>query len=295
MSNQRKHNLKKSLKEQLWILPASALITFLTVYALIFNVSLSFHKYPLYSKVRPFVGAENFATMFGDPTFWASIIRSLKYTLSSTALAFGLGLALALLLNTKIKFKGLFRSLFLVPWVLSMVSAGILFKWFFQEPDGLINKYLVRLGIGTLPWFSDPSLAFGLVVAVYVWKMFPFAMVVLLAALQVVPEELHEAARIDGAGMFKRFIYITTPILRSPMLVLVIILSLWAFNTIDLIYVMTEGGPGEATNLASYLMYQYAFNYWRLGYAATMGIFLFVININLTLLYIRVFRPEVYY
>jgi len=285
--------VRKSLTDQLWILPAAVLITFLTVYAFVFNINLSFRKYPLYSDIRPFVGVENFRTLLADYFFWASIVRSLKYTVSCTVLAFGLGFLIALLLNTKIRFRGLLRGLFLVPWVLSLVATGILFKWFFQEPDGLVNEYFSLLGIRILPWFSDPALAFGLIVAAFVWRMHPFAMVVLLAALQAVPEELKEAAKIDGAGVFQSFIHVTLPLLLGPILVVIIILSLWAFNTIDLILIMTRGGPGEATNLASYLMYQYAFSYWRFGYAATIGIVLFAVNIILTLLYIRILRPKV--
>jgi ABC-type sugar transport system permease subunit len=197
---------------------------------------------------------------------------------------------MALLLNHRIRFQGVYRALLLLPWVLSMVVVGLNMRWIFDEQTGLVNYALNVLGFESMPWFSSGFLAFMVIAIAQVWRLAPFAMVIILAGLQSIPEEISDAAKVDGASNWQCFWTITLPLLRPVLLVLIVILSLATFNMVDLIMVMTTGGPGTSTKLISYYMYEQGFVFLRFGYAATIAMVLFVVNVVLTVFYIRLIQ-----
>ena len=274
--------------EYLWVLPGLALVLFLTFYASAFSIRISFYDYTLSRTDRPFVGLDNYKALFAEnSTYLPSLARTFLFMLFDVPLPIVIGMILAIALNRKFSMRPVFRSIFLLPWILSMVAAGYMLKWIFDDVSGLANYFIKSVGGEPLRWLSSGPLAFATVIMADVWKTFPFSMIVLLAALQSIPDELYEAAYIDGASNWQRFFRITVPLLRQHIMVLLILRSLRSFAMVDLIFVMTGGGPGVATELLSFHMYKTAFTYFTLGSAAAMGLTVLFINIVLSLFYIR--------
>lgn len=263
---------------------------FLSLYPAIFGITVSLRQYNLLSLDRPFIGFENYTRLLEDPDYWRSLFLSGKFLVITIVIIVILGMGAALLLNQRIKLRAFFRSLFMLPWVISMVATGLIFRWLFDENTGLINYLLSLFALGKIEWLSSPSMAFWVLVIAQVWKLSPFCMVILLAGLQSIPQEYYEAASIDGANWRSRFRFITLPFIKSQILVVVVLLTLTTFNMVDLVYVVTKGGPGNATQLISYYMYKQAFEYVNMGYASSIAITLLLVNLALTRAYIRFLR-----
>jgi multiple sugar transport system permease protein len=208
-------------------------------------------------------------------------------------LVLAVSLALALMLRREVALRGLYRGLLMVPWMLSMLVTGLIFTWIFDSQAGVLNFFLGRLGLDPVPWLSESGPAFFLLVISYVWKVYPFAMIVFLAGLQSIDTEYYEAASVDGAGAARKFLTITLPFLRPQFLIVVVLLSLNVFNMIDMVFAITKGGPAGSTVLISYFMYTNAFTQMEMGYSASIAISIFLVNAVLTLLYLRVLKPEI--
>ena len=192
--------------EYLWVLPGLALVLFLTFYAAAFSIRISFYDYTLSRTDRPFVGLDNYKALFAqNSTYLPSLGRTFLFMLFDVPLPIIIGMLLALALNRKFAGRPIFRSIFLLPWILSMVAAGFMLKWIFDDVSGLANFFIKSIGGSPLRWLSSGPLAFATIVMADVWKTFPFSMIVLLAALQSIPLELYEAAYIDGASSPQRF------------------------------------------------------------------------------------------
>jgi ABC-type sugar transport system permease subunit len=292
-SKQRKGVLRRHWQNYLWVTPAILIVFILTTLPSLFTISISFRDWSLLSAKKPFVGFDNYVRMFQDEGVLNGLRLSFQFLIIVVPLIILFGMLMALLLNQKTRFRGIYRALFLMPWVLSMVVVGLNMRWIFDEQTGLINYALDLIGLKPLPWFSSGILAFMVIGIAQVWRLAPFAMVIILAGLQSIPEEINDAARVDGASNWQRFWTITIPLLQPVLLVLIVILSLATFNMVDLIMVMTTGGPGTSTKLISYYMYEQSFAFLRFGYGATMAMVLFVVNVILTVVYIRLIRSSV--
>jgi ABC-type sugar transport system permease subunit len=284
--------LRRHWQDYLWITPAILIVLILTTLPSLFTISISFRDWSLLAAKKPFVGFDNYIHMFQDEGLRNGLRLSFQFLVVVVPLIILLGMLMALLLNQKTRFRGIYRALFLMPWVLSMVVVGLNMRWIFDEQTGLINYALNILGFKSLPWFSSGFLAFMVIAIAQVWRLAPFAMVIILAGLQSIPEEISDAAKVDGANHWQRFWTITIPLLKPVLLVLIVILSLATFNMVDLIMVMTAGGPGTSTKLISYYMYEQGFVFLRFGYAATIAMVLFVVNVVLTVFYIRLIRSS---
>lgn len=276
----------------LWIAPSLLIVFLLTTLPSIYTISVSFRDWSLLSADKPFIGLDNYQYMLKDEGLWNGLKLSVQYLVVIVPSIIFLGMLMALLLNQSSRFRGLYRSLLLLPWVLSMVVVGLNMRWIFDEQTGLINFVLNSIGIKSLPWLSSGSLAFIVLGIAQVWRLAPFAMVIILAGLQSIPEEINDAARVDGASNWQRFWSITLPLLKPVVLVLIVILSLATFNMVDLIFVMTAGGPGTSTKLVSYFMYEEGFVFLKFGYAASIAMVLLVVNVVLTIFYIRLIRSS---
>jgi len=274
-------------REYLWIAPALLIVFLLSIIPSLYTISISFHNWSLLAAKKPFVGLDNYIYMIRDSGLWNGLRLSMLYLVMIVPVILFLGFIMALFLNQKIRFRGTYRALFLLPWVLSMVVVGLNLRWIFDEQTGLINYLLNFLGIKSMPWFSSSYLAFIVLGIAQIWRLAPFAMVIILAGLQSIPEEIIDAAKVDGAGNWQSFWSITLPLVKPVLLVLIIILSLSTFNMVDLIFVMTAGGPGTSTKLVSYFMYEQGFIFLKFGYAAAIAMVLFIVNIILTVFYIR--------
>lgn len=236
-----------------------------------------------------FVGLQNYAQMISDPVFHIALRNTAIWTLGVVSLQYLLGLVVALLLNEPIPLRGLFRGLVLVPWVVPSVVAALDWRWIYAPDYGILNYVLSSIGVisDPLQWLSDRHLAMLAVIIVGVWKSTPFMAVVLLAGLQSIPKELYDAAEVDGASMLQRFWYITFPNLRYLSMIVTMLAIIWTFNDFDIVYVMTKGGPSNATHLLSTYAYLSAFTYSDLGYAAAISVVMLVILLVFAIFYSR--------
>ncbi|MGH7315674.1 MAG: carbohydrate ABC transporter permease [Candidatus Rokuibacteriota bacterium] len=270
-------------------------------------VSLAFVIYPaleairlaLYTKLPfrnafTFVGLDNFRYIFDDPVFWAAARQAVVWTGASILLQTGLGVALALLLNQAVRGINVFRGLLLFPYMVPTVVIALIWRWMFNPEFGVINATLREAGLvqGNIYWFSDPAWAMVSTILLNVWKFTPFVVICVLARLQSIPQELDEAAQVDGAGVWQRFLHITLPQLKAVLAVVVVFRTIWSFNKFEEIYLLTRGGPGTSTfNLAVYAFEQATANL-RLGVAAATGVVMLVFLFAGSVFYLRVLRQE---
>ena len=254
---------------------------------IIMGLIISFTDYNGFSQFN-FVGLKNYINMFHDEYFKVSLWHNLIYTAVTVPGTIVTALLLAVVINKGIKGSGLFKTMFFLPNISSMVAVGIVWAAIFNPTQGPLNLFLKSLGIMNPPmWLSSTKTALFSVMLVAIWKQSGYYMIIILAGLQSVPTQLYEAASIDGADGIKKFFKITLPML-SPTMFMVLILSIInSFQVFDLINIMTDGGPGRSTNVLVYRIYQEGFQKLQFGYASAMAYFLFVIIMVITLIQFR--------
>ncbi len=289
--------MRKQWSAYLFLAPTMILFGIFTVAAVIYAFYLSFHEWNILEPAKPFVGLNNYQRLVGDERFGGAIVNTLYYTAASVPLTMGLGLLIALLLNNQIRARGFFRTLFYLPVVTPLVIAAIIWKWVYNGDFGLLNYYLIQLGIIDEPllWLADPNLAMPAVIITSVWKSVGFSMVVYLAGLQSIPEDFYDAAKVDGAVGWQRLKDITIPLLSSTTLFLAVVSVLGAFQVFTEIFIMTNGGPLGRTTTIVYHIYQTAFKFFDMGYASAMAFGMFAMMFAFTLVQLRVMRGEVEY
>jgi multiple sugar transport system permease protein len=229
------------------------------------------------------VGLENYRRMFDDPVFWRSLLNTIGYAAISVPLSLAFGLGLALLINKKLPGRGFFRSIFFIPTVISAVAAGLVCQWMFEENVGIVNKVLDGVGIGAVQWQSSTIGAIASVTITTQWVGIGLFMVIYLASLQGIPREYYEAAQVDGASAWQQFRHITVPGLRGATFFLVIYGIIGSFQVFDLIFVLTGGGPGNATEVLGTYAYDRAFETRERGYGAAIGVVLYVLLMIVTI------------
>ncbi|HWJ75500.1 MAG TPA: sugar ABC transporter permease [Kaistia sp.] len=247
----------------------------------------------LYSLETPDgLGLDNYAQMLVDPDFWRMIGRTLVFTISVDVIILSVGLSLALLMNWSFRGRGLFRSLLTIPWAIPEVPVAITFVLMLDPSFGVINAF-VRFFSGadeSPQWLLDPTLAMGIIIVVTVWKGFPFYSLVLLSALQAVPDELYEAARIDGAGRIAQFRYITVPGISSSLALLAVLGFIYSTQQFTLIWLITGGGPVDATTTLAPAIYMQAFRFYNFNYAGVIAVIGFLISAVSTVAFVAVQR-----
>lgn len=256
------------------VLPALLPILLLSVVPLLYGVSLAFTDAQS-GRTEPtrWIGLLNFSDLLKDTLFWDSFRIGLVWALGVTVPQFFLALGLALLLNERLRLRWLARALAIVPWAMPEVVVGIMWRLIYHPDAGVLNETLRDLGLGDgRDWLSGLATALPAVVLVGVWAGLPQTTVALLAGLQNVPRELHEAAAMDGAGAWRRFRTVTWPALRPIALAISALNFIWNFNSFALVFVLTDGGPGGRTRLPMLFAYEEAFRYGQFGYAAAMGL-----------------------
>lgn len=273
-----------------FIMPAMTMLILLTGYPLFQVVQMSFFDYA--DKANPvFTGTNNYEKLLEDPLFWNAMLNTLKFTFISVICGMLLGLTLALLLNQPIntKFRAVFRSILMFPWLTS--STVIAATWILiLNPFGLLNWILQSIGLSSLAqtaWLSTESTALYGVIAANVWRGFPFMMLMLLAGLQTISKDLYEAADMDGAGFFRRLWYVTLPQLRNILLTLAMLEVIWNFRSFDLVFLMTGGGPMNATEILSTFIYHYAFRTLDFGYASAGALIMLLLMAVASIFYLR--------
>jgi multiple sugar transport system permease protein len=274
----------------LLLLPALTPIVILSVFPLLRGIYLGFTDARAGRNVEYQVTwFENYQQMLSDDLFWSSFRIGMVWALSVTGLQFVLALGLALLLNLKLRGRWLARTLAVVPWAMPPVVVGIMWKLVYRPDAGLLNEVLYRLGLQDqgVNWLGQFSTALPAVIVVGIWAGLPVTTVVLLAGLQSVPRELHEAAAVDGASAWQRLRSVTLPQLQGVILAITTLNFIWNFNSFDLVYVLTEGGPGGRTLLPALFAYDEAFRYGNYGYAAALGNVMVLIVAVVMIVYLR--------
>jgi multiple sugar transport system permease protein len=266
----------------------------LTLYPVGYGVWLSFFdKHALFPQTR-FVGLANYAYLLRDPQFWASLWNGTVYALTTIALQLVLGVATALLLHQAFPGRNLVRGLVLFPYMIPTVVAVILWKWLLNNQFGLVNYLLLDLGLVRQPirWMGRSWIMVSLIL-ISVWQFFPFVVLAVLARLQTIPEELYDAAKVDGASALRRFWHVTLPQLRAVLFVTVLLRALWMFTKFDTVWLITQGGGAEKY-IRTLPVYAYlrTFNYYQAGMGAAIATVMFLILALATLVYFHTLRRE---
>jgi multiple sugar transport system permease protein len=289
---------KKSIQEAvvgyLLILPVIIVIAMLVIYPMFTSIYTSFTNKRLGVPMPKFIGLENYAQILKNAVFVHSLRNSIVWTLASGFLQFVLGMSLALMLNQSFKGRFFFRGLFIVPWVTPGVVIAITYRWLLNGMVGIVNQLMVTMHIipESAGWFSDPMLVMPVLIYINVWRGIPFMMITLLAGLQTIPIELTEAAKVDGAGVIRRFFFITMPYMRHVIFIGLLIFTLWNFNNFDMIYLTTRGGPGTFSFTLPIMIYSAAFEEIAYGKAASISSLMFVFLLIIAMIYLQLMNKE---
>jgi multiple sugar transport system permease protein len=278
----------------LFLLPALALLAFLFLYPLFYNIYISSLDWTLRKPTQQFIGLANYTYIFSDPMFWTAARSTIFWTVGSVIPQFVIGFTLALILREAIPFRGIFRTLLFLPWVCPGVVTGIIFRWLYSPQFGVINYGLKALNAIPEPvaWLSLPNTALIAVIIANIWQGYAFSMFTMQSALSTVPHDLEEAAIIDGASYLQRLRYVIIPYVR-PVIVTVILLGLiWTTNSFTLVFVMTQGGPVDTTTIAPLLIYKTAFVHLYFGRASAISVVIFVVMAVLSVVYLRVQKTD---
>jgi ABC-type sugar transport system permease subunit len=259
---------------------------FLIAYPILYEFILSFQQKLKGTYV--YVGLNNYITLLCDDLFWHSLRVTIIYTLGSISLAFSWGLILALIVNEKFRGRILFRTILLLPWASPLVVVALGFRWIFHERLGIANYVLKSfLHIDPVPWLSNETWAMITAIVVNSWKMAPFGMIMMLGALQSIPQVLYEAADIDGANAFSKFVHITLPSCRGAISTVLLMEIIWSFCSFTVLYLLTEGGPLNATLVLPIYIYKMGFTRFDFGLASAASVVLVLIMSFFTFFYIR--------
>ena len=285
---------RRSLVALAFLSPSLVVLLGFWIGPMLGTVWISLQNWNLIGKPR-YIGGENYVELLSDEKFHAALGHTLLFIGTYLPLVMISGLAVALLLDSVLPARPLFRALFFLPVISSWVAVSLLWKWILNPADGLLDRMLALVGIEGPGWWTDPDWAMPAIVLTSVWKDLGFVAVLLLAGLQTIPQELKEAAALDGAGMWRRLRSITIPLLSPSLFFVTVISIINSFQVFDQVWVMTGGGPGDATSVVVEQIVKYAFSYGRVGYASAMSIVLFVIVMLVTIVQVRLQKRWVHY
>lgn len=278
-----------SLLGLLLIAPTVVVLSAVIVYPLFFAIYLSLFSIYTPTLQGSWVGFDNYVEVLGGGTFWFSLLVTLIWTAGTLTLQIVFGVAMAIILNQNIFLRSLARSLVLFPYFISTVVAVLAWRWIFNDLYGILSYILIKIGIINMPldFLGHMPNAMVSVIAVGAWKFFPFVVIAVLARLQTIPEQLYEAATIDGAGPIGRFFDITLPQLRDVLTIVILLRTIWDFKEFDLIFLLTGGGPLNNTRTLPLIVYQEAFGLNRMGMAATYAVAMMLIMLVFMLVYLH--------
>jgi multiple sugar transport system permease protein len=285
--------LRKRLVGYSYLVPAVLCMLATVVVPIGLAIKMSLYNDVLYKpQDYHFIGLGNYVRLVEDPVFWLTLWNSVVWVFGSVVLQFVAGFGAALLLHRAFRGRALVRTLTLLPLIIPGVVVGLIWEWLYQPNYGVINDLLLKAGWmhDRVAWLSSPDLAMGAVVVTNVWRGIPFFAIMLLAGLQAIPDELYEAAQVDGAGVLSRFYHITLPLLRPIIVVATATRIIWTFNYADLIFVMTGGGPANATQITSTYTLMQAYSNLDFGYAGALSVILLLVMLAFTAAYLRITR-----
>lgn len=290
------------------LIPAMAVIALVVIYPLFYGIKLSLTNMNMYNFRNPqLVGLKNYVTLLSDKQFWTIFLRTIVWTVVNVFFHVAIGLWLAILLHRRLPGKAVFRTLLILPWAVPQYIAALVWRGMFNYQYGAVNLLLVRFdklldsffrligvskgfSIEPVAWLQDPVWAFVAVILTNVWLGFPFMMVTFLGGLQGIPGELYEASEVDGATGWQKFRFVTLPMLRPVMVPAVVLGTVWTFNMVNIIYIITQGGPNESTHILVTYLYRAAFDFYRYGYAAAVSVFIFLFLLIFSSRFVRAMR-----
>lgn len=293
--NRTKKELKKNLIAYSFILPNFLGFAIFTLIPMIFALALSFLNWDGSNPIT-FAGLDNFKQLFKDTTFQISIVNTIYYSIGTVPLTLAASLGIAILLNKKIFARNFFRTVFFFPYVASLIAVAVVWNMIFNPSMGIVNNFLTSIGVANPPgWTSSTVWAMPVIIFVSIWKSMGYYMVIYLAALQGIPSELYEAASLDGANSWQKFKNVTLPMLTPTTFFVSIMLTISCFKIFDLVYMMTQGGPGRSSMVLVYHIYNTAFKEFTYGYSSAMSMILFVIVLVITIFQFRAEKKWVSY
>jgi multiple sugar transport system permease protein len=280
-----------------FLAPALFLIGLFFFLPVVASLLLSVTDFDIYalgnSSLARFVGLRNYAGLIHNPTFWTAVKNTFYFALVGGPLTVAASLGAALLVNARtVRWRGFFRTVYFTPFVTTLVAIAVVWRYLYHPRYGLLNYLLGHVGIGPIDWLGDPRWAMPAIILMAIWKNFGYNMLIFIAGLQSIPEELYEAARIDGANALRRFWHVTIPQLAPTFLFVGVVTMIGYFQLFAEPYVMTGGGPLRATTSLVLFMYEEGFRWWRMGVAAAIAFVLFAIILLWTLLQMRVQRER---
>lgn len=278
----------------LYLTPSILLLILLYGYPILITLFQSFHNVSLFGSESVFIGLDNYRRLFQDPQILNNLRITLHYTIITVGLKLIGGLGFALLLNQDIYLKKIWRFLFLFPWAVPQVAVTVLWLWIYDGNYGYLNYHLVNLNLISeeISWLANTDLALYMVSFVDAWMGWPLITLMFLAGLEAIPNSLYEAADIDGANQFQKFIHITLPSIRPLALITTILTTIWTFNSFNVIYVLTQGGPLRTTETLVMRIYIESFSNFDFGYSATITILIIVLLTIVTSQYVRLIFKE---
>lgn len=289
--------MEKKRKREPWLflLPILVVLLLLFGYPLINSIVMAFQNYKLTAPNDIyFNGFENFKKLFGDPDGLMILKNSIIYVVISVAGQFLLGLTLALALKKQFKGRGLYQSIVFLPWAFSGFVVGLIFRWSFNGEYGVVNNLLMKLGIidNNIAWLGTPGYSLAVVIIAMIWMGIPFFAIMILAALQSIPADVYEAADVDGCGTVRQFFQITLPYIKPTLITTVLLRTIWIFNSLDLVVIITDGGPANSSQTLPAYMYSKAFGSYDFGFAAALGVMLMIILGLYALIFLKVTKYD---
>lgn len=276
------------------LLPAFGLLALVVLYPIVELIRTSFSQNKLTEPwlAKPWIGLENYQTALSDSRFWEATWNTALFIIVTVPGAVVVGLGLALLANKPFTIKWPVRLGLLLPWALPLVFSGLIFRWFFEYSQGLVNNTIVAFGGRPLAWLTDPDLAFIAICIAIIWKTSSFVALVLLAGLQTIPKSLYEAAEVDGASTWQQFVEITLPMLRPAIVVALIFRTITAIQTFDIPFAMTNGGPGNSTETLAMYIHKTTIDFLDLGLGSALAVLMFIVSVTATSFYLRHTRRD---
>jgi len=286
--------VRRKIIGYLFPLPLLILILVIFLYPLLSTVRYSLYDIPFGVKEGPFVGLRNYRIIFGEPVFWQGFKNSIIWALGNLALQLTIPFGIAIVLNHRLRGINFVRAIVLIPWIVPAVVVSICARWLLLPTMGPINHYLIKTGIITrrLNFLGSLELAMPTLIALNSWKFFPFGTLLILAALQTIPVELYEAARVDGANPWQCFTRITFPLVGKMVWFIGFLVFVWNYNIFDLIWLTTKGGPGNTTQTLPVLIYRRAFKTFRPGEASSIAVIIVIFLAALGLVYFKLLAPK---
>lgn len=280
----------------LFVLPAVLFMFTFFIFPLLMTVWMSLHKWPILGQPT-FIGIDNYVTMAQDGQFWSSLLFTTQYTILVTIPIFVLAFVLALLVNLPLRGVGIFRTAYFVPVVIGLGTSSLLWVWLLNDRVGIFNAILVDLGIIDSPivWFAQKAPAMTAIIISVVWKTVGFTMILLLSGMQAIPDEIYQAAMVDGASYWGRLTHITMPLLRRTFALALVLSVIGSYLAFDQFYIMTRGGPQNQTITTVYWIFNNSFVYFKMGYGAALSLVLLVVLTLLSVAQLRILRDDTTY